>query len=193
MNLADDFCWISKVVLRQAEELEKRVSLCFAFFWDWGFPDVLGRVAPTRYFSGDWCNGVSPEFSEGPLLIFSLMGCLCETSSLKKQMNSEFTWTPVLQPNFILQWREMFNSWWEDLFDMLEVGFSIQGLEKRRQCLARPWGHGRGIFKQVLSAIQHMHSKNVLHRDLKSDNILPHDDHDVLGLTLGLSDILWYF
>ena len=46
---------------------------------------------------------------------------------------------------------------------------------------SRPWGHGRGIFKQVLSAIQHMHSKNVLHRDLKSDNILP---HDVLGLTL---------
>lgn len=160
------FFWIL-VVLRQAEELEKRVS---------------GRVAPTRHFAGDRCNCVSPELSEGPLLIFSLMGCLCETSSKK---TNEFTWTSVLQPNFILQWKDMFNSWWEDLFEMLEVGFSIQGLEKRRQCLARPWGHGRGIFKQVLSAIQHMHSKNVLHRDLKSDNILP---HDVLGLTLGLSD-----
>lgn len=39
----------------------------------------------------------------------------------------------------------------------------------------------KGIFKQVLSAIQHMHSKNVLHRDLKSDNILLCTDstHDI--------------
>ena len=35
-----------------------------------------------------------------------------------------------------------------------------------------PEEKAKGIFKQVLSAIQHMHSKNVLHRDLKSDNIL---------------------
>lgn len=63
------FFWIL-VVLRQAEELEKRVS---------------GRVAPTRHFAGDRCNCVSPELSEGPLLIFSLMGCLCETSSKKNK------------------------------------------------------------------------------------------------------------
>eukprot|EP00913_Durusdinium_trenchii_P022615 g21239.t1 len=39
----------------------------------------------------------------------------------------------------------------------------------------------KGIFKQVLSAIQHMHSKNVLHRDLKTDNILLCTDstHDI--------------
>jgi len=38
----------------------------------------------------------------------------------------------------------------------------------------------KGIFKQVVSAIQHLHGKNVMHRDLKSDNILlctnPRDD-----------------
>eukprot|EP00435_Cladocopium_sp_Y103_P030871 s686_g7.t1 len=44
-----------------------------------------------------------------------------------------------------------------------------------------PEEKAKGIFKQVLSAIQHMHSKNVLHRDLKSDNILLCTDstHDI--------------
>ena len=29
-----------------------------------------------------------------------------------------------------------------------------------------------GVIEQVLSAIQHMHSKNISHRDLKPENIV---------------------
>lgn len=35
-----------------------------------------------------------------------------------------------------------------------------------------PEQKAKHIFKQVVGAIQHLHSRNILHRDLKSDNIL---------------------
>ena len=101
------FFWI--LVLRQAEELEKRVSLSFG-------------IGGFRIFRDEW----HPPGISLVLSWYSPWWGACVRPPVKK--THEFTWTSVLQPNFILQWKDMFNSWWEDLFEMLEVGFSIQGL-----------------------------------------------------------------
>ena len=147
------FFWI--LVLRQAEELEKRVSLSFGiggfriFRDEWHPPGIYLVLS---WYSPWWGACVRPPVKKNTWIHMNISS------------SAQFYIAMEGHVQFLMR-RPFWNAW--------------SGVFHSR---SRPWGHGRGIFKQVLSAIQHMHSKNVLHRDLKSDNILP---HDVLGLTLG--------
>jgi len=59
-----------------------------------------------------------------------------------------------------------------DKYIVMELarGGELTDLLEEKGKLSEEWS--KGVFKQVVSAVQHMHSKNVMHRDLKTDNIL---------------------
>lgn len=40
------------------------------------------------------------------------------------------------------------------------------------------------LMKSLLSAVEHVHSKNFVHRDLKPENVLINDENDLTSLKL---------
>lgn len=52
----------------------------------------------------------------------------------------------------------------------LAKGGELTDLLEQKGKFSEEWA--KGVFKQVVSAVAHLHSKNVIHRDLKTDNIL---------------------
>eukprot|EP00440_Ansanella_granifera_P018417 gb/GFBE01020002.1/.p1 GENE.gb/GFBE01020002.1/~~gb/GFBE01020002.1/.p1 ORF type:complete len:509 (+),score=139.57 gb/GFBE01020002.1/:1-1527(+) len=68
----------------------------------------------------------------------------------------------------------------------LAKGGELTDLIEQRGKFTEQWA--KGVFKQVVAAVQHIHSKNVIHRDLKTDNILictdsTHDaEHPIIKL-----------
>eukprot|EP00931_Biecheleriopsis_adriatica_P054641 TRINITY_DN32175_c0_g1_i1.p1 TRINITY_DN32175_c0_g1~~TRINITY_DN32175_c0_g1_i1.p1 ORF type:complete len:519 (-),score=119.74 TRINITY_DN32175_c0_g1_i1:34-1518(-) len=52
----------------------------------------------------------------------------------------------------------------------LAKGGELSDLIAQKGKFSEEWA--KGVFKQVISAVQHMHAKNVIHRDLKTDNVL---------------------
>ena len=48
----------------------------------------------------------------------------------------------------------------------------------------------RFYIAQVILALEHLHSKNIIYRDLKLENILVHDDGYIIISDFGLSKIL---
>ena len=67
-------------------------------------------------------------------------------------------------------------------------GKSLYHFIKKRKPDGRiPEAEAATIFKQVVSAISFMHSLNVVHRDLKLDNILISDSSEVKLIDFGFS------
>ena len=63
-------------------------------------------------------------------------------------------------------------------------------IKKRKPDQAIPEAQAAPIFKQIVSAIAHLHSINVVHRDLKLENILINDQkqlNDIKVIDFGFS------
>eukprot|EP00961_Rhodomonas_salina_P148416 1997774-Rhodomonas_salina.4 len=61
--------------------------------------------------------------------------------------------------------------------DLCEGGELYQYLRKRGKGL--PVAEGRRMFEQVVCGVQHLHSQNIAHRDLKLSNLLLTSDLQV--------------
>ena len=73
--------------------------------------------------------------------------------------------------------------------DLCEGGELYQYLRKRGKGL--PIAEGRRIFEQVVRGVQHLHSQNIAHRDLKLSNLLLTADLQVqCDFTLEIFDSL---
>lgn len=67
-------------------------------------------------------------------------------------------------------------------------GKSLYHFVKKRKPDGRiPEAEAAPIFKQIVSAVAYMHSLNVVHRDLKLDNILINDSREVKLIDFGFS------
>lgn len=56
------------------------------------------------------------------------------------------------------------------VMELAKGGELTETLEARGAGFSEEWA--KGVMRQVVAAVQHIHSKNIIHRDLKTDNIL---------------------
>jgi MAP/microtubule affinity-regulating kinase len=68
-------------------------------------------------------------------------------------------------------------------------GKSLYHYIKKKDSMRLPEEECRTIFRQVVSAVAYLHEKDIVHRDLKLDNILidPTDSHRVKIIDFGFS------
>jgi len=69
-------------------------------------------------------------------------------------------------------------------------GLSLHGYIKKHPQRKLPEQEAKRLFKQVLSAVEYCHSKNVAHRDIKLENILLDSNNDVKLIDFGFSTIM---
>ena len=116
----------------------------------------------------------------------------------KKYMKDEFSRRKVFQEVYILKkirhahvirLLEVF----EDKTNMLIVMEYAAGGDLLKYVRTKgplPETEARGIFRQVVYGMGHVHSRSVLHRDIKLDNILLDQDHSVKICDFGVSKIM---
>jgi len=69
-------------------------------------------------------------------------------------------------------------------------GYDLFNTIERRKFVPFSDIEGRKIFKQILKAIRYCHSKEVVHRDIKLENILMDNNGKVTVIDFGLCDIV---
>lgn len=68
------------------------------------------------------------------------------------------------------------------------LGKSLYHFVKKRKPDSRiPEAEAAPIFRQIVSAVGYMHSLAIVHRDLKLDNVLIDDSHEVKLIDFGFS------
>lgn len=71
----------------------------------------------------------------------------------------------------------------------------VEGSDLLEHLLANgkmPEDQAAGVFKQLLSALEYCHSRNVFHRDLKLENVMITNDLKVKLIDFGLSEVVAY-
>lgn len=65
----------------------------------------------------------------------------------------------------------------------------FHSLKKRKPLLRFPEAEAAHIFKKIVSAVAYMHGLNIVHRDLKLDNILINEqgDNDIKIIDFGFA------
>ena len=138
-------------------------------------------------------------FGNVTLGIHKLTGKYVAIKTIEKRfMKDEFSRRKVFQEVYILKKIRHANvirllEVFEDSEHMLIVmEFAAGGdlLKYVRERGPLPEAHGREIFRQVVYGLGHIHSRSVLHRDIKLDNILLDIDEGVKICDFGVSKIV---
>jgi len=115
----------------------------------------------------------------------------------KKFMNDEFNKNKVIQEVFILQkishsniirLLEVFED--GDIMIVMEYAKSGDLLEYIRKQDYLEEEVSKRIFRQVLIGLAHIHTRSIIHRDIKLDNILIGEDETVKICDFGVSKII---
>jgi len=97
----------------------------------------------------------------------------------------------ILNHKNIAKFNEHFsNNEWDFLVFERVFGYDLFNTIERRKFVPFSDIEGRKIFKQILKAIRYCHSKEVVHRDIKLENILMDNNGKVTVIDFGLCDIV---
>jgi len=75
------------------------------------------------------------------------------------------------------------------VFDRIH-GTDLFSLIEKKSFVAFEENHAKKIFKQILKAVRYAHSKDVVHRDIKLENILMDEEGKITVIDFGLCDLV---